>query len=237
MGVIVDITTRCNMACGHCMWSRDVHTGEDMTLETFKQALSMEPVRGYGTLSLGTGEPTVHPQFWDFVDAALADERWTVRVVTNGKRTKIALKIAEMARSGVLEGHLSLDKWHDPIDPDVVEAFKRDPSLPNDRRAYRHCKDEDLKNAGRCDFGPRRGPTCRCPVPKIIPDGTVFWCGCETALAIGHVSSGWDVNLVSRPRQLGCQSFLPGADRSATRDFFGKMRLAVLTGKSRDVSS
>lgn len=235
MGVLVDITTRCNMTCGHCMWSR-TQQGQDMTEEIFRAALAMKPVRGFGTFSLGSGEPTVHPQFFDFLAIAIADTRWRVRVVTNGKLSAIALKVAELAGIGQIEGHLSLDRWHDPIDPAVIAAFKRDASNPSDKRAYRFCDQEDLKNVGRCDFALDKRPSCRCPVPKITVDGSVFFCGCERAISIGHVLTGWDERLAKEPRKLNCDRYALNADSDAPSKLFDGLRKISRLGVSKSRS-
>ncbi len=233
MGLIVDITTRCNMTCAHCMWSRTAQ-GEDMTEEVFVATLKMEPVRGRGTLSFGSGEPTIHPLFWRFIELALADGRWGVRVVTNGKKKRTSLRLAELAKEGKLQAHLSLDEWHDPISPEVIEAFKRDPSLPNDKRGYREMVQEDLKNVGRCDFGPDQAPSCRCPVPKVRPDGSVYLCGCEEAKPIGHVLTGWDKGLVKKPSALGCSAYSAGADNKAgQKRFYEGLHQIMVKGRTR----
>ena len=231
MGVLVDITTRCNMTCGHCMWSR-TQQGEDMTEEVFRAALKMAPVRGYGTFSFGSGEPTVHPQFWKFIEIALEDKRWNVRVVTNGKLTETALRLAELGKQGILEAHLSLDKWHDKIDQSVIDAFKRDPTLKGDKRAYRFCEDSDLKNIGRCDFAKDKRPSCRCPVPKITTNGNVYFCGCEQAIAIGHVLTGWDEGAKKNYKKLNCTRWIEGADKTAPSRFFGGVQSALRNGST-----
>jgi MoaA/NifB/PqqE/SkfB family radical SAM enzyme len=203
-----------------------------MTMDTFLAVLDMEPVRGHGVLSFGTGEPTVHPQFLEMLQLAMADNRWFVRVVTNGKRKKLCLEVAALAAEGKIEGHLSLDEWHDPIPSEVVEAFKRDVSNPVDKRAYRICRPQDLKNVGRCDFGPDSRPTCRCPVPKVRPDGSVYWCGCENAVRLGDVRT-WDRTMLCDKRKLGCDGFLLGANKGATKAFFGRLGRALMTGGDR----
>ncbi len=57
----IQITTRCNMSCEHCCYSC-THEGEDMSLETFRNCLGFDE---YNTL--GGGEPTIHPLFWQFL--------------------------------------------------------------------------------------------------------------------------------------------------------------------------
>ncbi len=206
-----------------------------MTEEVFRAALNVEPLSSIrGVMSFGTGEPTVHTKFWDFLNLALTDGRWKIRVVTNGKRTDWALKVAELGKEGKIQAHLSLDQWHDPIKQEVIEAFKRDPSNTRDRRSYRFCEEKDLKNLGSCDFGTDKRPMCRCPVPKITVDGSIYNCGCETAVKLGHVLSGWDKTLLQDRSKLGCARYLPGSDKGENaRVFFSRMGKLIREGTDR----
>ena len=230
MALIIDITSRCNMCCRHCMWSR-TGKGEDMSLDVFARALDLDLART-GIVSLGTAEPTVHPQFWTFLQLAL-DKAIKVRVVTNGKKTECALRLAELGRLGTIQAHLSVDEFHEAIDPAVVEAFRRDPELASDKRAFRGVSAASLKRFGRCDFAGSELPTCRCPIPRIVPDGTVYACGCEAAEPIGNVMTG-NVQrklLVSRP---GCARHLPNADVDADRRFARTISSTVRRGSSAE---
>ena len=109
----IKITTRCNMTCAHCCYSA-TKDGEDMPIKVFKKILDKwyrEIECGDGYVTLGGGEPTLHPEFWDMVE--LAWKYGTPWMVTNGSNKKAALLIADLAKKGYLHGVLSLDKWHD----------------------------------------------------------------------------------------------------------------------------
>lgn len=183
----IQITTRCNMSCEHCCYSCTAD-GEDMSIETFKKALDDEHV------SIGGGEPTVHPQFWEFLGVAIGSCEY-VWLATNGKKTDTALVLAKLAKKGVIGCDLSQDEYHDYIEPKVIQAFtktKRDGvsgfynTLDNDSRNIRDVTGREI-NAGRCDFGTDKGCVCSDIICK--PDGSVYACGCNDAPCFGNVNS------------------------------------------------
>lgn len=73
------ITTRCNFSCGHCMFSCTKH-GEDMTKDTFEKCVEQTA----GIVHIFGGEPTLHPQFLEFVE--LAAKKKMVSITTNGSK-------------------------------------------------------------------------------------------------------------------------------------------------------
>ena len=198
----IKITTRCNMSCEHCCYSA-TKDGEDMAIEMFKKILDkwhQEIDCGNGYVTLGGGEPTLHPKFWDFVELAWKYGRpW---MVTNGSNKKDALLIAELAKKGYLHGVLSLDKWHDPISREVIDAFTEglthqdhgrfkcmiSTTDPNDRREIRTVI---LPYAGgRAVQFEVSTKSCPCPGFQFVPSGDIYPCGCDDAPIIGTVDSG-----------------------------------------------
>lgn len=183
----IQITTRCNMSCEHCCMSC-TEEGEDMSIETFKAALAWDDEY----ISIGGGEPTLHPKFWEFIGLALGccEGVW---LATNGSRTDIALALARMAKRGVLSCALSQDAYHDAIDEKVIRAFTTERKRGFDNSDYREVRDVTGKevNAGRCDFGTR--DDCACPGLVCAPDGTVRACGCDGAPSFGDVETGINI--------------------------------------------
>lgn len=189
------------MFCKHCCNSSGP-LGEDMSFDTFKLLLHKwaNKIKGVDSpINIGGGEPTVHPKFWVFlVHTAQYGTPW---VGTNGKRTEDALRIAELARHGVIGATLSLDKWHEPIDKKVIRAFKeglvkkkrqwgdgdewvsKDPL--NDKRIIKTMT--TLYKGGRAKEGYLG---CCCRYPQVHPNGTITMCGCEDAPMIGTVKAG-----------------------------------------------
>lgn len=187
----LQLSTRCNMTCAHCCFSA-THEGEDMSLETFKAALELAATHGE-YITLGGGEPTVHPRFFEFLGLALASNalhgEGPLLVVTNGKRKEHALKLAAMAKSGMLMVELSQDEYHDPISQEVVVAFtkKRSQSYEtegnNDWRGLRDTS-SNLQGAGRARTELGVPESCCCEDILVAPDGTLYSCGCK------HTSMG-----------------------------------------------
>ena len=169
----VQITTRCNMSCKHCGMNCNSQ-GEDMSFETFKQALQHDD-----TITIGGGEPTIHPEFEKFLFYALA-HCYSIFVITNGKVTDKALALAKL--NEMTDDHysfgaeLSQDPYHEPIEDRVVKAFGK-----RIRDTSRH-----LINAGRCDWGD--DDACICEELFVKPNGDVHQCGCDNSPKVGHIN-------------------------------------------------
>lgn len=183
------VTSRCNMKCLHCGMAC-TSRGRDMSLETFKQALTH--VDEKDQLEIGGGEPTLHPLFWDFLGLAICKCN-NVWLATNGKITPFALRLARMARDGIVAVELSQDPWHEKIDSRVVNAFTKilDPCgvQVNDKRGIRNTS-KNLIKAGRSKQG-MEGCICEGD-PFVKPDGLVYQCGCKDSPCVGDVWKGFD---------------------------------------------
>lgn len=173
------------MKCAHCGMSC-TKKGEDMSIETFRNALK----NGDEHIAIGGGEPTLHPQFWQILGESIAAAEY-VWMATNGSITPIAMALAGLAKKGVLGVALSLDEFHDPIDPKVVEAFQRPKgkSILDDNREIRNVSGFLVKS-GRCKDG-RVG--CICSEMVVKPNGDVRGCGCKKAPCYGNVNGEWHI--------------------------------------------
>lgn len=198
----VQITTRCNMLCAHCCMSATLQ-GEDMSHEVFMA--SMQLVERYGELlTIGGGEPTIHPHFMTFLELAFKfhnDGRLEMPplVITNGKRTKVVRKLMSLIDNDApLHLELSQDEYHDPINPDTVEWFRTrqrgedarskmymwggSASVGEGYAGIRTVK--SIVAVGRA-ADPARGLTldpdakCCCDDFLIAPDGSIYSCGCK----------------------------------------------------------
>lgn len=155
-----------------------------MSAETFRGALDLAE-REEAPITLGGGEPTLHPMFMDFLwwairrEARLAYELGipAVSLVTNGSQTDIALELAALARVGVVCASLSRDEFHDPIDPAVYRAFEPS-NEPGDCR--RISRPSLIVPAGRAkEWGNHPFSRCVCEGPFIDPRGGIYCCGCR----------------------------------------------------------
>lgn len=199
----LQISERCNMLCAHCGFAC-TEAGEDMSFEVFQAALSYDSE----SISIGGGEPTVHPEFWKFLAYAIAKSDY-VWLATNGKRTQDALTLAKMAAKGVIGCTLSQDDYHEPIDCEVVDAFNR----PARSRDYYGGDDQvrDLREirtvteiyaAGRAaSFG---RPGCLCEGAIVKPNGDVYQCACPDAPKLGDVFGGFTVESYSCWKTAAC---------------------------------
>ena len=149
-------------------------------------------------VTLGGGEPTLHPLFESFLWQSIK-ALWRVTfdadcpavgLVTNGSATKTAIDLAHLAQTGYIWAAVSQDDWHDEIDPRVFEAFRKNvkrnewgsPTRENDRD-YREIRSvSNIVSAGRAkanDLGNVRAGRCACEGIFIAPDGKVYPCGCK----------------------------------------------------------
>src|SRR3954470_7144757 len=80
--VYVALTNHCNRACP---WCSTCSSPRGSTFLRVRELRSILPPEGEFQLQLEGGEPTVHPQFWDFVALARNHPRCTHLVLcTNG---------------------------------------------------------------------------------------------------------------------------------------------------------
>ncbi len=78
------LTNRCNRACPWCSTYSSPSKSTFLTLDAFTAAI---PVELDTEVQLEGGEPTVHPEFWRFVEAARARPRMRrIILCTNGVR-------------------------------------------------------------------------------------------------------------------------------------------------------
>jgi len=196
------------MKCSHCCYACGPD-GDDMSEETFKAAADHAADDG-GSLSIGGGEPTLHPRFWQFLGYAMSkldSLEGGIWLATNGKRTDDAVALAKMARSGVIAVALSQDRWHEKINERVVRAFTfgRRASIPygdagsgeNDLReirdvglGYQGLKMNPIR-AGRWRGPSNRNTDCPCEDYFVEPNGTVRQCGCKGSTVLGDVFKGF----------------------------------------------
>ncbi len=180
------LTNRCNFSCIHCCQACTAK-GSDMSMRTVHRILDRYQPE---YLALGGGEPTLHPKFWEILGLSIASCD-TVWLATNGSITHTALKLANLAKKGVIGCALSQDCWHDPIDQKVIDAFTKNkqviPSYESKHRDDREIRNvsEHVINAGRCDFG-EDGCTCEGDT-FVLPSGKVKQCGCLKSPIVGSV--------------------------------------------------
>lgn len=190
----LQITTRCNMSCAHCCMKATAK-GKDMTPRTFRAAVKFAAENG-DNISLGGGEPTIHPRFWEYLGLAIGSVE-NVWLATNGSKTDTAIALARLARKGVIGCALSQDPWHDPIDPRVLHAFtegRREDhwgNSNNDAREVRNVSNNMEKMAPFRDPDDGGDPeNCPCQELYVRVNGDVHICGCPDSPKVGTVFAG-----------------------------------------------
>lgn len=178
----LQITTYCNMSCAHCCFSCEKgKKGEHMSMSVARAAIKFnEDTCDY--LTIGGGEPTIHPKFWEIFGLAIGGASEGVWMATNGSITDRALALAALSYDGgKFQCALSQDYYHEPIDYKVISAFRN-----------ANCELRDVSkhiiNVGAAkenDLGGSEG--CACEDLQIKPNGNVHQCGCEDSPVLFNV--------------------------------------------------
>lgn len=186
-----------------------------MSMGTYTDALEIAEYLGDTSISIGGGEPTVHPNFWEMVRRALTyNDENNVWLATNGKRKADALVLAALNRGwdwiydtlgnddklfNAIKGatnendwdrfscELSLDAYHAPIDPHVVAQFK---NLGSKFNHYEYIRDVtyNVANVGRAELtGVGTTDECACATLCVHSKGDLALCGCPDAESAGTV--------------------------------------------------
>lgn len=155
-----------------------------MPRNIFKRALSFAVSHGE-TVSLGGGEPTDHPNFYEYLGMSLGEAEH-VWLATNGSNTNTALALSGLASgSERLSVALSQDAWHDPIDPSVPIHFKGN---NNEIRTV-----TEIANHGSAsENGLGTKDQCLCGGVQIRPNGDIQPCACDDAPVLGNVMDATD---------------------------------------------
>jgi len=175
------------MSCAHC-GANCTESGNDMTMETFEQALRFADYCDSEGISLGGGEPTIHPLFWQFFGMSFSVG--TPWLATNCSMTDITLKLIKMAQKDCIGLRLSMDHWHDDVADEIHDAIEYMGNIyPNKRdgmlEVVKHIENVTAVGRGKNIIDSKEG--CLCPSIIIQPDGSIKQCGCEDAPIIGTV--------------------------------------------------
>ena len=81
----LQITTKCNMKCSHCCYSCNMW-GKHADFNTVVDSIAFAREWNNETISIGGGEPTIHPRFFDILKICLQDFDY-VWMATNGSQT------------------------------------------------------------------------------------------------------------------------------------------------------
>lgn len=117
----IAICYMCNEKCRFCPYGKDYFEGNMIPLEELKNiALDMKTRNNIDTITISGGEPTLHPQLWDFIQF-LTEENFDVVLLTNGEHfadsgyiKRIENKIEKKNRLSVITTlHSHLENEHE----------------------------------------------------------------------------------------------------------------------------
>lgn len=81
--MLIMITNKCNEGCPHCMECSNPNGGM-MDAKTFDRAIRFSDFIGCTTVTVSGGEPTLHPQFYDFCKQLNFKYKKNFSICTNG---------------------------------------------------------------------------------------------------------------------------------------------------------
>jgi organic radical activating enzyme len=194
----IQITDNCNMACEHCcVLSSKYLPGTNMSVGTAQTLIDVACEHDFG-VTLGGGEPTIHPDFDELLDYSLeraAKYGTHVWFATNGKQTKKAHKLLDKYEKiknyspELLDIELSQDYYHEAIHPSVVNRFKRlGTTIYGFNTAIRSSANNGLANAGFAklnEIADEDNTDCCCPALQFRANGLVRFCGCDDSPVLG----------------------------------------------------
>lgn len=91
----LQITTKCNMRCPHCCYSCSMR-GKHADFNTIVDSITfIRDTYGDESISIGGGEPTLHPRFFDILKICLEDFDY-VWMATNGSQTDVMYRLANI---------------------------------------------------------------------------------------------------------------------------------------------
>jgi hypothetical protein len=163
----LQITTKCNMSCSHCCYSCGKN-GKHGDYYTILRGIEFARDMGDESISIGGGEPTLHPRFFDILRKCMQNFDY-VWMATNGSKTKSMYRLSSILNDcdyenfdctcseedgycqcydnpeiiGNSENRLSValsqDYFHDQIDSRIVDLWtKRANQHTNNRYEIRN---------------------------------------------------------------------------------------------------
>jgi len=217
----LQITTKCNMHCAHCCYSCSMR-GKHGEFHVIAEAIHFASQFGDEAITIGGGEPTLHPQFFYILEKCL-DNFSYVWMATNGSQTSTMYRLANIIngedrpdcecteeeidndectcmdngiyQEGKLSVALSQDYFHDEIDIRIVDLWTN--KVKNRQSGF------EIRNVAQSSSGVaaegRAKKTgsgwsdhCVCNDIVIKPNGKLKLCGCTKSPVIGDIRYGID---------------------------------------------
>ena len=172
----LELTNACNMRCEHCFMNAVRHDGRAaryMSRAVIEAACDFARVFD-DDITLGGGEPTLHPDFiFAFGMALLSAGEIGTLCVTNGTNEDLTLRMLDLSRDSTrFSCEVSMDSFHDIslISPRVrTQATLRNAIRNNDNGLIAKGRGRNLTDVIRCP----------CQTLHVSWDGRVHRCGCR----------------------------------------------------------
>lgn len=200
----IQITDHCNMTCAHCGYGCSPEKNNFITVGQFNNAISIASEIKSQFLTIGGGEPTLHPDFWKFFDIAI-NRIGAVSIVTNGTQYETCKSLFELSEKDEnISVCVTLDKYHDSkmIDKRLFKHIKNKPELRKKNtnvsitpigRAKSLSRKTNSINNGKCCFGPN---------PTMFVNGNIGICGCPDTQIIGNIKDNLRSDLVTKLKDI-----------------------------------
>lgn len=177
----LEVTSRCNLQCAHCMGDYGPH-GQDMPINVFEASVTLyRRWKSTTALVLGGGEPTLHSQFFTLIEHVLD---LPCILVTNGTMLRRVRWLVQKTTGRKFRLYLSLDKYHKPPRQEIIQLFQENPHC-----FFNTAADAFVIAEGRGRNLPEAETQQICPAQfvNVFPDGRMTHCGCYDSPEIGHV--------------------------------------------------
>jgi len=109
--IVIELTNRCNLSCGHCFAERHAATG-DLSLAVLEKVLREGKGCGIEQLSFTGGEPTIHRRFREIIKR-VAETGYSFSFVSNGTSFPRIYPLLLKYRPWFLGVTFSLDGAHE----------------------------------------------------------------------------------------------------------------------------
>jgi hypothetical protein len=150
-----------------------------MSKDVFIETLHLVP--RFDNLTIGGGEPLMHPMFFELLDMAVEANGKAghneLMVITNGKEFEATKKLIQLAYEKRIILTVSLDKYHKPLPDYVMAEYLNVDRHPYINMAYSFIPGTLVK-AGRAKDLPLAEDVCVDPQVIVDAHGRIWTCGC-----------------------------------------------------------
>lgn len=141
---LIEITDRCNLTCPTCYAESSPYHGRHRTLEEVEKMLNcvVENEGEPDVVQISGGEPTIHPQFFDILDAAKKLPIRHLMVNTNG--IKIAMDEQFVKRLAEYTPRFEVYLQFDSFRPNALETLRGRNLVESRMKALEHLNKYDI---------------------------------------------------------------------------------------------